>query len=60
MADDEVDNERILTIVMDQEQKQWCAGFFLQRKLDLNLEMFNGPFHRRWNDCTNALCATGL
>lgn len=60
LAEGEKDIERVLVVTMDQEQKQWCAGWFLQRSLNLNIEFLNGPFHRRWNDLTNALCASGL
>ena len=46
-----------LVTMTDQGSTNLCALGFMQRKLELGIDSFFDPHHRRWNDVVNA---TGL
>jgi hypothetical protein len=58
--DGEIDSNNILTITVDEEQKQLRAIYFLQRCLHLNVERLMPPFHSRNNACVRALHRAGV
>lgn len=51
---------KCLTIVMDQDSKNWCGFWFLRNKLRLMVDGVMDPFHRRSNDMSAAIGDAGL
>lgn len=48
-----------IVLLSDQEQKQLCGVYYLQRHLKLSVEHIGGPMHRLNNDLTRALILAG-
>lgn len=48
-----------LVLLSDQEQKQLCGIYYLQRHLKLAIEHIGGPMHRLNNDITRGLVLAG-
>lgn len=59
-APDEADQDNVLVICTDEEQKQLAGFYFLERHLGLNVVRHQPPLHRRHNDFTNTLVRSGL
>ncbi|CAK0907878.1 unnamed protein product, partial [Prorocentrum cordatum] len=49
-----------LTTVMDQEQKQWCAAYYLSYKCQGQFVRLFGHMHRRCNDVDRGLQLAGV
>ena len=49
----------LLVATFDQHQVQWCASYFMERKLRANMVLWNGHFHRRANDMERAILRSG-
>ena len=58
--EDEKDLDNVLVFCMDEEQKQLCGYYYLERALQLNVVRHQPPFHRRHNDLMNTLTRAGL
>ena len=50
----------VLVTVMDQQQTQWCAAWFLTNHLDMRAHWLFGPVHRRHNDLDRGLTRAGF
>lgn len=48
-----------LVLLSDQEQKQLCGIYYMQRHLKLAIEHIGGPMHRTNNDITRGLVLAG-
>ena len=62
--DDELAEDEIvlppLFILADEEQKQLCAVFYMQRERKMCIEFLHGIIHRRHNDSARALAIAGF
>lgn len=60
LQEGEASFEPMITMVMDQLQKQWSGAYYLQRALRLNIEVIIPPFHRRHNDLMAGVTKAGM